>query len=64
MNLVRLMLQTRSPYVAPLQGGHTPLTWAAYKGRTTVVNVLLAMGADKEVANMVRCSCVSQAHEG
>ena len=49
-------------YVATLQAGHTALYCAAVKGRTAVVEVLVATGAGMNIAttkvNLITQQCI------
>ena len=49
------------PSVLSLQGGHTPLIWAAMNGHAAVAALLLEKGADKDAKNNVsnrrHCPC-------
>jgi len=56
-------LSLRAPTHAPppLQGGRTALHWAALKGDSTTVEVLLAAGADVKATDKV---CLRVGREG
>jgi len=57
------MLSLRAPTHAPppLQYGMTALHWAAWKGHSTTVEVLLAAGADVKATDKV---CLRVGREG
>ena len=47
----RILSEHPSLLNAPDEGGHTPLNWAAYRGKVEVVRRLLALGADASIAD-------------
>ena len=46
-----------SVFVCSLQYGNAPLHLASYRGRSDMVNTLLAAGAEKDAVDNVRLIC-------